>query len=124
MIGGGGNKTLGVVAKYADWWNFNFCTAEEYAERQKVLSEHCREVGRDPGEIVHTYYGIMSIVDDPSKVEKRDFHVIGGTPDMVTRELEEFVQLGVRHFQFRFADFPAFDGLNSFMEKVLPRLTN
>jgi alkanesulfonate monooxygenase SsuD/methylene tetrahydromethanopterin reductase-like flavin-dependent oxidoreductase (luciferase family) len=123
LIGGGGEKkTLRVVAKYADWWNHNFCTAEEYAHKQKVLQAHCRDVGRDPGEIVHTYYGVISLVDDPSKVEKREFHVVGGTPDMVTAELEQFVKLGVKHFQLRILGFPNIDPLIMFIDKVLPRI--
>jgi hypothetical protein len=55
-------------------------------------------------------------------MEKRDFHIIGGTPDDVTRELEQFIHLGVRHFQLRFLDFPRTDGLGTFIDKVLPRL--
>lgn len=123
IAGGGEKKTLRVVAKYADWWNLNICTAEEYAHKQDVLRGHCRDVGRDPDEITHTYYGFVSLVDDPSKAEKRDnLHIVGGTPDMVTRELEEFVRLGVKHFQLRILDFPELDGLQTFIEKVVPRL--
>ncbi len=123
IAGGGEKKTLRVVAKYADWWNYNFCPSEKYAHKQRILESHCREVGRDPSEIVQTYYGFLSIVDDPSKVEERDgIYVVGGTPDDVTRELEEFVKLGVTHFQFRFLDFPETGGLERFIEKVLPRL--
>jgi alkanesulfonate monooxygenase SsuD/methylene tetrahydromethanopterin reductase-like flavin-dependent oxidoreductase (luciferase family) len=123
LIGGAGEqKTLRVVARYADWWNHNFCTAEEYAHKQRVLTDHCREIGRDPAEIVHTYYAAVSLVNDPAKAEKRDFHVVAGTPDMVTRELSQFVNLGVKHFQLRFLDFPQMNGLGTFAEKVLPRL--
>ena len=124
IAGGGEKKTLRVVAKYADWWNHNFCTSEEYAHKQRVLAEHCREVGRDPGGILHTYYGVVQLLEDPSKAEQRPFHLVTGNADMVTRELEEFVKLGVKHFQFRFLDFPSNDGLRVFMEKVLPRLGN
>ena len=123
LIGGGGEKkTLRVVARYADWWNHNFCTAEEYAHKQQVLEAHCREVGRDPAEIVHTYFAVVSLVDDPEKVEKRSFHVVGGTPDMVTAELKQFIKLGVKHFQLRFLGFPKLDPLLMFLDKVLPRL--
>jgi alkanesulfonate monooxygenase SsuD/methylene tetrahydromethanopterin reductase-like flavin-dependent oxidoreductase (luciferase family) len=122
IAGGGEKKTLRVVAKYADWWNFNFCTAEEYARKQRVLEGHCHEIGRDPAEIVHSYYGVIQIVDDPSKVDKRDFHIVGGTADMVSRELEQFVKLGVKHFQLRIVDFPRTEGLETFVEKVIPRL--
>ncbi len=124
IAGGGEKKTLRVVAKYADWWNYNFCTTEEYAHKQEVLAAHCRDVGRDPAEIVHTYYGALSLVADPAKAEHRDeFHVVGGTPDMVADELNRFVQLGVQHFQLRFLDFPRTDGLEMFIERVIPRLT-
>ncbi len=122
IAGGGEKKTLRVVAKYADWWNFNFSTPEEYAQKQRVLEGHCREIGRDPGEIVQTYYGVMQFVDDPASIDRRDFHLVAGTPDMVTRELEQFIKLGVKHFQFRIVDFPRMDGLQTFIEKVLPRL--
>jgi alkanesulfonate monooxygenase SsuD/methylene tetrahydromethanopterin reductase-like flavin-dependent oxidoreductase (luciferase family) len=123
IAGGGEKKTLRVVAKYADWWNFNFSTAEEYAHKLHILEGHCKDIGRDPSEIMLTYYGFVSIVDDPAKAEKREgLHVIAGTPDMVTQELNEFVKLGVRHFQLRFLDFPDTGGLEMFIEKVMPRL--
>src|SRR6059058_2254677 len=38
LIGGGGEqRTLGIVARYADWYNFNSCTVEEYAHKVSVL---------------------------------------------------------------------------------------
>lgn len=122
IAGGGEKKTLKVVAKYADWWNHNFCNAEEFAHKQTVLAGHCADIGRDPGEITHTYYGFVQFLDDPAKKEERPFHVVSGTPDDVTRELEEFIKLGVRHFQFRIMDFPKLDGLQTMVEKVIPRL--
>lgn len=124
IAGGGEKKTLRVVAKYADWWNFNFSTPEEYAHKQRALEGHCRDIGRDPAEILHSYYGVVQFVDDPSKIATRDFHIVAGTPDMVTRELEQFMKLGVKHFQFRIMGFPQMDGLQTLIEKVIPRLKN
>ena len=122
IAGGGEKKTLPVVAKYADWWNHNFCDAEEFAHKQSVLADYCRQQKRDPTDIVHTYYGAVSVVDDPGKAEKRSFHVISGTPDMVAAELSQFIKLGVRHIQLRFLDFPLMDGLQMFIDRVLPKL--
>jgi len=123
IAGGGEKKTLQVVAKHADWWNHNTCTSEEFAHKQRVLEGHCRDVGRDPAEILHTHFAYVSLVDDPSKVARREgIYVVGGTADMVTRELEEFVRLGVKHFQIRLLDFPKTDGIESFINKVIPRL--
>lgn len=123
IAGGGEKKTLRVVAKYADWWNHNLCDAEEFAHKQRVLEKHCREVGRDPSEIVHTYNGWVSIAEDRSQLQTREgVYTVAGTPDEVTRELEQFVNLGVKHFQLRILDYPTMDGLRLFVEKVVPRL--
>lgn len=124
IAGGGEKKTLRAVARYADWWNYNFCAPEEYAHKQQVLAERCHEIGRDPNDIVNTYYGDIQIEDDPSKIRKRDYHTVAGSADAVTRELEEFVKLGVKHIQMRIADFPKTDGLETFIEKILPRIRN
>jgi alkanesulfonate monooxygenase SsuD/methylene tetrahydromethanopterin reductase-like flavin-dependent oxidoreductase (luciferase family) len=123
IAGGGEKKTLRVVAKYADWWNVPFVTADEFAHKQRVLEEHCREIGRDPSEIMHTYYGLVSLVDDPSMVEKRDVNVVGGTSEVIAEELLQFVRLGVKHFQLRFLDFPSTDGLEKFIDEVIPKLS-
>src|SRR5579871_114430 len=52
LIGGGGEgKTLAIVARHADWWNFNSCTVEEYAHKLAILKNHCEREGRDPAQI-------------------------------------------------------------------------
>jgi F420-dependent oxidoreductase-like protein len=51
LIGGGGERfTLRVVAKHADEWNGEVGPSA-FARKLAVLREHCRAVGRDPGEI-------------------------------------------------------------------------
>jgi alkanesulfonate monooxygenase SsuD/methylene tetrahydromethanopterin reductase-like flavin-dependent oxidoreductase (luciferase family) len=123
IAGGGEQKTLRVVARHADWWNVPFIGPEEYAHKKAVLFERCREVGRDPQEIKLTYYGIVSIAEDESKIQRRhDVGLVAGTPDEVTGTMERFIELGVTHFQLRFMDFPSTDGLELFISKVLPRI--
>lgn len=52
VIGGSGEqKTLRVVAQYADIWNFGGGSAEEYTHKSQVLDTHCAAVGRDPASI-------------------------------------------------------------------------
>ncbi len=52
VIGGSGEKvTLRIVAKYANEWNFNGKSPEEFVHKQRVLAEHCAAVGRDPSTI-------------------------------------------------------------------------
>ncbi len=122
IAGQGEKKLLRVVAKYADWWNAPFMQPDEYAHKQQVLAEHCMEIGRDPAEIYNTYYALVSLATDRSKTDQINPDFIAGTPDDVTEVLSQFVKLGVKHFQIRLTDFPSTDGLELFIEKVLPRL--
>jgi F420-dependent oxidoreductase-like protein len=52
-IGGSGEKrTLRIVAKYAQHWNFVGGPAQEFARKRDVLASHCADIGRDPKEIM------------------------------------------------------------------------
>jgi F420-dependent oxidoreductase-like protein len=52
-IGGSGERrTLRTAARFAQHWNFVGGTPEEFARKRDVLHAHCRDVGRDPGEIM------------------------------------------------------------------------
>lgn len=119
LIGGGGEeKTLAIVARRADWWNFNSCTVEEYAHKVAVLKGHCARVGRDPGEIKLTYLSTASVSENPAEVVRSpQKHFIAGSSAEVIRELERFHEVGVTHFIFRFLD-PG--SLERFVRTVVP----
>lgn len=52
VIGGGGEKlTLRMVARYADIWNMDGGSVEEFAAKSAILDQHCAAVGRDPAAI-------------------------------------------------------------------------
>jgi alkanesulfonate monooxygenase SsuD/methylene tetrahydromethanopterin reductase-like flavin-dependent oxidoreductase (luciferase family) len=131
MIGGAGEKrTLRVVARHADWWNADYYSPAEYGRKLAVLHEHCRVIGRDPAMIVPTYFATVSLSRDPNVGEgnrpfshRGELYIVQGDPDTVTRQLEEFAALGVRHVQLSFTDFPSDEGLNLFLSEVLPRFT-
>ena len=124
LIGGSGEqKTLRVVAKYADMWNGAFSTSEAFAHKQSVLAAHCREIGRDPQEIVHTYYGLVDLSDAQEAAGRSpQMHFLNGDAEQVARELQDFIALGVRHFMLGFTDFPSQEGLRRFTQEVLPTL--
>ncbi|MEN3615776.1 LLM class flavin-dependent oxidoreductase [Plantactinospora sp. ZYX-F-223] len=51
-IGGNGEKrTLLTAAKFAQHWNFDIGTLDQFRRTRDVLYQHCSSVGRDPGEI-------------------------------------------------------------------------
>jgi len=119
LIGGGGEqRTLALVARYADWWNFNSCTVEEYNHKRLVLKQHCERIGRDSAEIRLTYIGTLSVSEDPNKIiHDPQKHYIAGNAAEVTRELEQFYAIGVTHFMFR---IPNLATLEHFVACVVP----
>lgn len=51
-IGGGGEqRTLGIVAEWADGWNVPFIEPATFAHKRRVLAEHCSAHGRYVDEI-------------------------------------------------------------------------
>lgn len=56
LIGGGGEKrALGLVARYADAWNFfAYRGIDEAVRKSAILDQRCAEIGRDPNEIERT----------------------------------------------------------------------
>ena len=122
LIGGGGERhTLGIVARYADWYNFNSCTVEEYAHKVSILKQHCDRVGRNPAEIKLTYLGTVSVAEDPAKVVRSsEKHFVAGTSAEIIQELEQFCEVGVTHFMFRFLDI---ETLEQFGKTVVPHFS-
>jgi F420-dependent oxidoreductase-like protein len=110
LIGGGGEKkTLRLVARYADMWN-GFGTPEEIRHKLDVIAEHCRDIGRDPSEIVTTRLGTLALSDSAEAAERQreEFQqrrnvddanlrgsLIWGTPDMVAERVQEYFDVGL-----------------------------
>jgi len=110
MIGGGGEqKTLRTVAKYADMWHA-FGAPEVMKHKMAVLREHCAEVGRDFAQIEVWGGQWICVRDDAEEArqvldEIRTHHppmnppnAIIGDPDQVASKLKEWWDVGVRGF--------------------------
>lgn len=125
MVGGGGERrTLRVVAEHADWWCADIGSVDTFRHKAAVLDRHCAEVGRDPREIVRSQVIWVGLGGDSEVAEQlRGLPVVRGTADEVTRELSAYRSAGVEHFQVRFLDFPGRRGMETFAEKVMPRLS-
>jgi F420-dependent oxidoreductase-like protein len=54
VIGGVGEKRiLPAVARYAQQWDASAVTSfEDFAQKRAIVDAHCREAGRDPGEVI------------------------------------------------------------------------
>jgi alkanesulfonate monooxygenase SsuD/methylene tetrahydromethanopterin reductase-like flavin-dependent oxidoreductase (luciferase family) len=129
MIGGGGERlTLRVVAQHADWWNCDYYAPTDYARKLSVLREHCRAIGRDREAIVPSCYMGVTVSHDATRLVRRrsmghrgEVHVVSGNPDEVAAQLAAYAEVGVRHMQLNFLDFPRTDSLDLFMSEVFPR---
>jgi alkanesulfonate monooxygenase SsuD/methylene tetrahydromethanopterin reductase-like flavin-dependent oxidoreductase (luciferase family) len=132
MVGGSGEKyLLRVVARHADWWNYNFRGREDYAHKQEVLTHHCREVGRDYGKITQVVrVGILSAeTEREAERLKGQPHVrpleegdLAGTPAQVTEALRGAIAQGADRLTVHFADSPRAEGTSLFAAAVLPHL--
>jgi alkanesulfonate monooxygenase SsuD/methylene tetrahydromethanopterin reductase-like flavin-dependent oxidoreductase (luciferase family) len=124
MIGGmGEKKLLKLVAQYADWWCADIAHVDVVRHKVEVLKEHCRQVDRDPSEIVHAQDVWISVEDDSSRAVRWDnVHIVAGNPEEVAAELRQYIDLGARHLQIRFMDYPHTAGMERFIERVMPRL--
>jgi alkanesulfonate monooxygenase SsuD/methylene tetrahydromethanopterin reductase-like flavin-dependent oxidoreductase (luciferase family) len=81
VIGGSGErKTLRVVARYADVWNYAGGPVEDFTHKNDVLDEHCAAVGRDPAAIVRSVQLVMNPSDWPASRDLvRSFVEAGAT---------------------------------------------
>jgi alkanesulfonate monooxygenase SsuD/methylene tetrahydromethanopterin reductase-like flavin-dependent oxidoreductase (luciferase family) len=82
LIGGQGDRMLGLVARHADEWNL-WAGPELLRERGLVLDRRCDEIGRDPGTIRRSAQAAVLVTDDRAEAThfrehtRRPFAVAG-----------------------------------------------
>jgi alkanesulfonate monooxygenase SsuD/methylene tetrahydromethanopterin reductase-like flavin-dependent oxidoreductase (luciferase family) len=84
LIGGFGDRVLRIVAEHADIWNYPGPPSAEFAQRSRVLDEHCAAIGRDPADITRSMQTIVRC-DDPA------------APAAARAALLEMIDAGVTH---------------------------
>lgn len=98
LIGGGGEqRTLRIAAKYADEWNV-WGTPEFLRQKMAVLDQRCEEIGRDPSEIQRSANAMLTISDDPERVQRAKAagpRVIAGNAEQVADQLRDYSESGV-----------------------------
>jgi alkanesulfonate monooxygenase SsuD/methylene tetrahydromethanopterin reductase-like flavin-dependent oxidoreductase (luciferase family) len=112
LVGTNGKKALGVTARLADAWNWDYAMSV-FGPAYRVLRQQCAAIGRDVGEIELTLAGTAHFPNDPSEfvlpVDNAEAGSVaepklGPTPADAVAQLRPFVELGVRHFQIAFED--------------------
>ena len=99
LIGGKGDRMLGVVARHADEWNM-WGLAPTIVERAAVLERRCEAIGRDPAEIARSAQALVRITVDERQaaefVEQAGGRAaIAGTTDAVVDAVGAWQAVGL-----------------------------
>jgi F420-dependent oxidoreductase-like protein len=110
MIGGGGEqRTLKLVAQYADMSNI-FGDVAMVRHKLDVLERHCEAIGRDPKTIIKTRLGSLLIRKSDGEAQRLLEQVLNmpgidkervrtsfmaGSPDRVAEQAQEFLDAGL-----------------------------
>jgi alkanesulfonate monooxygenase SsuD/methylene tetrahydromethanopterin reductase-like flavin-dependent oxidoreductase (luciferase family) len=119
LVGGGGEqKTLRLVAKYADACNI-FGDLATVRHKLDVLERHCEAVGRDPGEITKTRLGTILVGENTIEADQKAAFLAGargldaaslrefmfiGDPDSVCEQIAPFLEAGLDGMIFNMPD--------------------
>jgi F420-dependent oxidoreductase-like protein len=68
LIGGKGDRMMGIVARHADEWNM-WGLPETIAERAAVLDRRCEAIDRDPATIARSAQALIMLTDDRAKAD-------------------------------------------------------
>jgi alkanesulfonate monooxygenase SsuD/methylene tetrahydromethanopterin reductase-like flavin-dependent oxidoreductase (luciferase family) len=139
IVGGGGARTLELVARYADWWNCPTYSLADLDLKIALLHETCARVGRDPSTIRLSTESVLALaptereLPDVTALAERRFgagawglhaseHI--GTPETVVRRLREAIDKGVTFFVFFLHDRVSRSTLQLLAEEVVPHLNS
>ena len=98
VLGAFGPRMLKIVATYADTWNA-FGTPKEMRERNQMLDDYCREIGRDPDTLDRSLYYWVPTTDADPWASKQAFYEV----------INPYIEAGVNQF---ILDQPRDDQLN------------
>jgi probable F420-dependent oxidoreductase len=129
LVGGKGDRMLGIVARHADEWNM-WSSPELLAERRAVLDAHCERIGRDPAEIRTSTQALTFVLDDDAKGAELEASMgatrptVAGTPAHFAERVAAWRDVGVDEVivpDFALGGGPAtLDALDAIIEQVAP----
>ena len=84
VIGGSGERrTLRIVAKYADVWNFAGGPVDQFRHKLAVLEEHCRAVGREFASIEKSVQLPVTYDDLPGYIASTREYIAAGANHII-----------------------------------------
>jgi F420-dependent oxidoreductase-like protein len=102
LVGGKGDRMLGLVARHADEWNM-WSAPATFAERSAALDARCERIDRDPTTVARSTQALVFVLDDPVRAAELVERVaprpaIAGTPEQLAEALAGYVEVGVDEF--------------------------
>jgi alkanesulfonate monooxygenase SsuD/methylene tetrahydromethanopterin reductase-like flavin-dependent oxidoreductase (luciferase family) len=131
MVGGAGDKTMALAAKYADWWNLPDSGLERFTDRLNVLKAHCETIGRDISTLRLTWFGRIAIGKTQAEAEMyansrpmkyTTENAFVGTPDQIAEQMQAFIDLGVDYFMVDVIGLPDPNIIRLTIEELIPKV--
>lgn len=128
LVGGGGQKTTYLAAKYADWWNIPDAGLAEYKKRMYALNDHCMIMGRNPDSVRRTWFGRLAVGKTEAEAQAiagprwtKDNAFVGSAAQII-EQIHPFVEEGVSYFMVELLGLPDPDVIGRVLEDVLPKV--
>jgi len=130
IIGGNGpQRTLPLVARYANEWNGVELPAAMFKELNQQLDELASQAGRNPHEIRRSMMTSVLYGRDEAELHRkisgrdpeslRNMGTIFGLADQITEQIEHFRQAGADRLVLLWDDLDDTEGLEAMAEEVL-----
>lgn len=126
LVGGGGRTTIGLAARYADWWNLPDANFEKLQSRLPIVKEQCEQVGRDPASLRLTWFGRLAVARSEAEAlalsngKWTKERALVGTPEQVVAEMQRFIEAGVDYFMMEVLGLTNPETKAMVLEEVLP----
>jgi F420-dependent oxidoreductase-like protein len=128
LIGGNGmNKTLPLVAQYADEWNGVFLSPADYRERMTRLDELLDERGRPRSAVKRSLMTQVIFGADDAEVQTRRAQItderaaklVIGTASQIVDRLGEYAEAGVERIMLQWLDLDDLAGIERLARDVV-----
>lgn len=135
LIGGNGmNKTLPLVAKYADEWNAVYLSIDAIRERNERLDALLEQNGRKPADVKRSIMTQLIIGRDEADVARKvaqfpepsekphPWNRVVGVPSQVVDQISAYGEAGLWRMMLMWRDQTDMDGLELMAKHVIPQL--
>jgi alkanesulfonate monooxygenase SsuD/methylene tetrahydromethanopterin reductase-like flavin-dependent oxidoreductase (luciferase family) len=111
LVAGSGSRLLGLVARYADWWD-SWAPIEQALERRALLTAACGRIGRAVSSITWSISADYLYEPSPTRLHERvaeqaaiagrdpgftRSRMIAGDLDAISRQVQALAEAGVDH---------------------------